>query len=75
MKQHLCKDRPDFDPATDDGWVEGGVTGCPYHGHDGRKQLGYRPGKGDRRKADQAAGVVGVDRGHDQGGYISGTER
>ena len=77
MIQHLCKDRPGYVEGESDPWVDGDVTPCPYHDVRGRKQLGYREGRGDRRKKDQAAGVVGVDRGYNptrpsEGGYIHG---
>ena len=68
MKWHLCKDRPGFDPEVDDPWVPEPLAECPYHGQDGRKQLGYRPSRADRAAQDRAAGTVGTDRG----GYISG---
>lgn len=65
MKTHHCPRNPDL-PDPDDPWVEGGVAGCLFHGTDGRKQLGFKMGKADRRALDRAAGVVGEDRG----GYI-----
>lgn len=70
--QHLCKDRPDYDPTSDDpakadAWVEGDVTPCPYHGERIIKTRSVMS-RADRRKADRAAGKLGTDRG----GYISG---
>ncbi len=68
--QHFC------DKAKGENkWAEGPVIACKLHGHDGRKQLGYREGRKDRAKRDRQAGRIGVDRGYDPGGgggYISG---
>ena len=63
MTQHLCTNRPDYDPEGTpeqrEKWIEGDVPPCPHHGHSGAKQLGFTLGKADRRALDREAGVVG----------------
>lgn len=53
-------------------WKDGSVKSCPLHEKNRNKQP-LRQGLKDRRKADAAAGVVGVDR-TDTYGYIDGGE-
>lgn len=60
--QHYCEDE----------WVGGTVKSCPNHIKNRNKQP-LRQGLKDRRKADAAAGVIGVDR-TDTYGYIDGGE-
>lgn len=64
MRQHLCASNPD----TPGEWIDGTVSTCPYHGHKGNKQLGFKWGRNVRRKMDREAGTVGIDRGD----YING---
>lgn len=64
---HLCLNHPDLE---DDGerWRPGSVDHCSYHGPRVVNMTRVRMSAKDRRKADQANGVVGEDRG----GYING---
>lgn len=61
-RQHFCPDYPD-QSETSDGWRDGGVDQCSYHGSKLSTLTPVRMGAGDRRKADKAAGVIGQDRG------------
>lgn len=54
----------------EDNWVDGAARSCPKHKMNRNRQP-MRQGLKARRKADAAAGVVGVDR-MDTHGYIDG---
>lgn len=51
-------------------WIEGTARSCPKH-QVNRNRQPLREGLKARRKADQAAGIVGIDR-MDTHGYIDG---
>ena len=59
---HYCPEHP-----KGERWEDGPVSACPHH-RKNRNAQSVRWGRRIRRKADQEAGVVGIDRGD----YIHG---
>jgi len=73
-QQHICRDRPGYGKlsGSSEAWVDGPLSGCPYHGNPQRNQPPVKMGKKERRAMDKEAGVLG--RQNEFGSYTGTPE-